>query len=148
MNRRTHALNLVTTAFAGKVDKAGAPYIGHLLAVAGAVDHLGDDYYITALLHDLLDDCPGYTVAALRLLYGDRVATAVGLLSNPDRLPYMAYIRRLASDPIARAVKLADLAHNMDLSRFGTNAGAHGSLMVRYRKAQTYLLDVGGGHVG
>lgn len=145
MTRRELALAIVTRAFAGRVDKAGAPYIEHLKAVAAGVEHLGEAYYIAGLLHDLLEDCPAYTALYVRALFGVEVAEAVVLLTRPNGMPYQAFIERLAGNAIARAVKLADLAHNMDLSRFGANPQGHGSLMPRYLKAREYLLGVGNG---
>ena len=43
--------------------------------------------------------------------------TALALLTHSRAVPYDAYVERLKPNPIARAVKLADLRHNSDLTR-------------------------------
>lgn len=141
MTRVQRALQLVNEAFAGLTDKAGAPMLAHLHYVANGVAHLGEDYYISGLLHDLLElENPRYTERLVRELFGDVVADAVVLLRRPPGMPYRAYIRALKRNAIARAVKLVDLRHNMDLSRFAGNTGLHGGLMGRYRVAVADLL--------
>ena len=60
-------------------------------------------------------------------------------------MPYTEYIRRVKSDPIAKEVKLADIKHNSDQSRF---AGAEGisenkldQLREKYASALEMLLE-------
>ena len=36
---------------------------------------------------------------------------------HDDAVPYMDYVAKLKSNPIARKVKLADLRHNSDITR-------------------------------
>jgi len=50
------AIAIAATAFEGAIDKGGNPYILHCLWVMNAVRHLGEDYMIVAVLHDLLED--------------------------------------------------------------------------------------------
>lgn len=45
------------------------------------------------------------------------VLDAVALLTHADGVDYFDYVRPIKANPIARAVKLADLRHNSDLSR-------------------------------
>ena len=44
---------------------------------------------------------------------------AVALMTHEDDVPYLDYVAKLKGNPIAREVKLADLAHNSDQSRLG-----------------------------
>ena len=39
---------------------------------------------------------------------------------HDDAVPYMDYVAKLKSNPIARKVKLADLRHNSDITRLDT----------------------------
>lgn len=39
------------------------------------------------------------------------------LMTHEKSVPYLAYVEKIKANPIARAVKLADLQHNSDLSR-------------------------------
>lgn len=45
---------------------------------------------------------------------------ALNLLTHNDDTPYMEYVAKIKDNPIAKAVKLADLEHNSDLSRLDT----------------------------
>jgi (p)ppGpp synthase/HD superfamily hydrolase len=101
----------------------GAPYVSHLLAVAGLVlEHGGDeDQAIAALLHDGPEDQGGEaTLAAIRTRFGDRVAGIVAACSDtfdtpkpPWRERKEAYLARLDdSGPAVWAVTLADKVHN------------------------------------
>ncbi|MBE6765946.1 MAG: hypothetical protein E7546_08810 [Ruminococcaceae bacterium] len=48
----------------------------------------------------------------------DRTITdAVALMTHSDGVDYMDYVRMIKENPIAKAVKLADLKHNSDLTR-------------------------------
>ena len=42
---------------------------------------------------------------------------AIRLMTHAEGVPYMDYVSRIKDNPIARAVKLADLAHNSDTTR-------------------------------
>jgi len=100
---------------AGQVDQAGLPYITHPRRVAARLG--SPDEIVTALLHDLMEDTeladtdlhcagvPPHVVEALRLL-----------THAPDE-SYLDYVTRAAANPLARAVKLADIADNSDPAR-------------------------------
>ena len=50
------AIAITATAFEGKFDKGGVPYINHCLHVMRGVIHLGTEAQIAAVFHDLLED--------------------------------------------------------------------------------------------
>jgi hypothetical protein len=45
------------------------------------------------------------------------VTDALELLTHDPEVPYMDYVAKIAENPIAKAVKIADLRHNSDLTR-------------------------------
>ncbi len=98
----------------GQFDKAGIPYIEHPKRVASMVDE--EDAKIVALLHDTVEDTSA-TVEEIRSMFGDRIADAVACLTHDKSVPYMDYLAKIKENDLARKVKLADLKHNMDLSR-------------------------------
>ncbi len=112
------ALQLAYQAHHGQTDKSGLPYIHHPLHLA---EQMPDEIStIVALLHDVLEDT---SMTAEDLLHAGIPAAAVETirhLTHRPEIPYLDYIRALRSDPIAVRVKLADLAHNSDLSRLET----------------------------
>ena len=105
------ALALALTVHRGQRDKMGEPYIRHVVRVAETVS---DDARAAALLHDVIED--GDVTAASLVERGvpDSVVRVVETLTRRDGEEYAAYIERVAEDATARAVKLADLADNLD----------------------------------
>lgn len=99
-----------------QVDKAGMPYILHILHVASNVG--SDEKYIaTALLHDTVEDSD-LTFDDLRKEgIPEDVLDALVLLTHKSDVPYLNYVKEISKNDIARAVKLADLNHNMDIRR-------------------------------
>ena len=72
---------------------------------------------IVALLHDVVEDTR-YTLEDLTAMGFDKVVTdALALLTHDNEVPYMEYVKAIKGNPVARAVKLADLKHNSDLNR-------------------------------
>lgn len=109
------AIEIAARAHAGQRDKAGAPYIFHPLRLMLAVR--GDDARIAAVLHDVVEDTPLDFDDLLREGFSAAVVDAVRALTKHDGEGRIAAAHRAAANPIARAVKLADVTDNMDLSR-------------------------------
>ena len=109
------AARIAYKAHEGAVDGCGMPYIMHPLHVAEQMKD--EETTIVALLHDVVEDTD-VTLDDLRAQgFPESVITAIGLMTHTKDMTYAEYVARLKNDPIARAVKLADLAHNMDESR-------------------------------
>ena len=58
-----------------------------------------------------------YNFRSPRALYPAPAQDAIALMTHDDDTEYMDYVRAIKPNPIAKAVKLADLNHNSDLSR-------------------------------
>lgn len=111
-----HTLIMAVQYHIGQVDKAGEPYILHVLRVALAQrDHLRRQI---GLLHDVLEDCQ-ITTGELRMRGVDcRVLASVESLTRLPGEDYLgSYIPRILVDPLAPEVKLADLDDNLRLLR-------------------------------
>lgn len=134
------AIKLCFEAHDGQVDKSGIPYVHHPLHLAEQMDD--ETSTIAALLHDVVEDTH-YTFEDLELMdFGDEVMTALRLLTHDPSVPYLDYVREIAKDPVATKVKLADLAHNSDLSRLDYEPMEMDLERVRkYQKAREILLD-------
>lgn len=112
------ALKLCFEAHKNQTDKSGMPYVFHPFHLAEQMKD--EDTTIAALLHDVVEDTD-YTVADLKQMgFSPNVIEALELLTHNDDTPYMEYVAKIKNSPIARAVKLADLEHNSDLSRLDT----------------------------
>ena len=124
-------------AHAGQVDKAGKPYIGHPAHVAVSVE--GDKAKAVAWLHDVVEDTP-MTFDDLRAAgIDDEVLAALELLTHGKTVPYMEYVAAIRENDLARTVKLADLAHNSDLSRLPEVTDADLQRVEKYRQAMGLL---------
>ncbi len=122
---------------AGQVDKAGEPYYLHPFAVADAVD--GEEAKAVAYLHDVVEDTDATPEWLAAQGFPANVVEAVDCITRRDGEPYGDYIARVARNGLARAVKMADLKHNLDPSR----RGATDSMRERYAKALAMLEEVG-----
>ena len=109
------AMKLCFDAHKKQVDKSGLPYVFHPFHLAEQMTD--EDTTVVALLHDVVEDSD-YTFADLQELgFSESVLAALRLLTHDESVPYMDYVAAIKKNPIARAVKLADLRHNSDLSR-------------------------------
>lgn len=130
------AYELAKRAHSGQVDKAGVDYINHPVAVSDRV--YSEKEKTVALLHDVVEDT-GITIECLRTLFDNKIVNAVEFLTRKSGESYNAYIRRVAQNPIARHVKIADLSHNMELSRLPVVTEADIKRNEKYRKAMDFL---------
>jgi (p)ppGpp synthase/HD superfamily hydrolase len=116
MSTLERAIVIAAEGHAGVKDKGGAPYILHPLRMMLGLSH--PDERIVAVLHDVCEDCPGWTFDRLRAEgFSDHIVTALDAVTKREGEDYEDFARRAAADPIGRNVKLADLADNCDLSR-------------------------------
>ena len=109
------ALKLCFEAHKDQIDKSGMPYVFHPFHLA---EQMADENTtIVALLHDVIEDTE-YTLDDLRKFgFAEDVLSAISLMTHADDVPYMEYVAQIKTNPIAKAVKLADLKHNSDMSR-------------------------------
>ena len=122
-----------------QVDKSGAPYVFHPFHVAEQMET--EETVAVALLHDVIEDTD-YTLEDLKAMgFPDSVTGALALMTHDDSVPYLDYVAKLKDNPIARAVKLADLRHNSDLSRLDKVDEKALERVEKYRKAIELLTQ-------
>ena len=108
------ALEFATNKHKGQKRIGGDDYITHPIAVYEMVKKqgYGEDYQITALFHDLLEDTDATESEIVE--YGNQnVLTAVKLLTKGKGYDMKSYIENIKNNPIAFAVKSADRLHNL-----------------------------------
>ena len=133
------AMRLCQDAHKSQVDKSGIPYIFHPIHLAEQMQN--EETTIVALLHDVVEDS-SYTFEDLESMgFSERILTAVKLLTREPGVPYMEYIAKIKENPIARTVKLADLAHNSDLSRLKKTDEKVLARVRKYEQAIRILND-------
>jgi (p)ppGpp synthase/HD superfamily hydrolase len=110
------ALRIAYGAHHGQVDKSGAPYIFHPAHLAERMDT--EEEIIVALLHDVVEDS-SVTIDELAAEgFSPAVIDALRLLTHDPETAYLDYVRAIKDNPLAKKVKLADLKHNSDVTRF------------------------------
>lgn len=125
---------LCIKAHAGQVDKGGYPYCMHPIHLAEQMDD--EDSCCLALLHDVVEDCKGYDFHVLEENgFSPKIIEALHLLTHDGGVPYMDYIAAIGENPLARKVKMADLRHNMDITRMNKMPRKYET----YRQALAYL---------
>jgi (p)ppGpp synthase/HD superfamily hydrolase len=128
------AISIAAEAHAGQVDKAGAPYVLHPLRMMLQVSSM--DERIVAVLHDVCEDCPGWTFDRLRGEgFPEHIIEALRSVTKREGEDYESFARRAAANPIGRCVKLADLHDNCDLSRIAAPSERDFHRIEKYRRA-------------
>lgn len=137
MSTVTKAIEIAARAHAEQTDKVGAPYILHPLRLMMQFDT--EIEQIAAVLHDVVEDS-SYRLADLQTEgFSAEVLEIVDLLTHRDEDSYERYIERIHTNPIARRVKLADLADNMDIKRLDQLTPKALARLERYHKAWLFL---------
>lgn len=124
--------------------KQGTMYFTHPLAVSNMLKEkgFGIDYQVAGLFHDLLEDTDS-TYEELVYLSNDEVANAVRLVTKEKGYDMDEYIRRIAANPMARMVKLADRVHNLTEAKFASE-----KFQRKYvKETDAYFIDLAEGTV-
>lgn len=94
---------------------------------------------VAALLHDVTED----TDISFDTLedYGipENILEVLRFLTHDKNVPYFDYVEKIRQNEIAREVKLADLAHNSDLTRLNKVTEADIVRVEKYKKAMEIL---------
>ena len=131
------ALKLCFKAHKRQKDKSGMPYVFHPFHLAEQM--VTEETTIVALLHDVVEDTR-YTFRHLEKMGFEKpIIEALRLLTHNDGSKYMEYVAKIKNNPIAKAVKLADLRHNSDLSRLDSVDNKAIERREKYLKAIEYL---------
>ena len=135
------AMTIAYRAHHGQVDKCGVPYIFHPIHLA---EQMNDEFSCcVALLHDTVEDTDT-TLEELKGIFPKEVTDAVALMTHEEGTDYFDYVRAIRTNPIAKKVKLADLAHNSDQSRcVGSELTEEkkAKWRTKYEKARKILLE-------
>ena len=139
MNDLEKAVQLAVEAHAGDTDKAGATYIRHPLRLMQQMDT--ETERVVAVLHDVVEDT-AYDLDDIEDEFGSEVREAVDGVTKRDDEAYEDLIDRAAANPIARAVKIADLVDNMDITRLDSVDEDLGERLAKYHRSWERLTAI------
>ena len=128
---------IATEDHMGQTDKAGEDYINHPIKVASFCKN-----YVSkcvAMLHDVIEDCGETVDSLIEKGVHPFIAERVLLVSKEEGEHYKDYLDIVAIDAIACEVKLADLRHNLDLSRLKTITAEDRVRAERYQNTFDFL---------
>ena len=131
------ALQISFAAHKNQTDKSGMPYVYHPFHLAEQMDD--ENSVCVALLHDVVEDTDMTLADLIRAGFPKEVTDALALMTHDDLTPYMDYVERLSHNPIAAKVKIADLAHNSDLTRLDVVREKDRERVKKYHKAMKLL---------
>ena len=136
-NQIYKALEIVTTLFERNLDKGGMPYILHLIYVYRHVSTEREK--VVGLLHDTIEDKDVTREDLLDVGFKEYIVDDVVNLTRVKPIEYNDYIDNLIKNGSVEAlhVKLADLEHNMDITRI-KNPSVKEVERVKYRYIPTH----------
>jgi len=133
------AIVLAARKHAGQKDKGAQPYIFHPLRLMFKVKT--PEQQIVAVLHDILEDTNTTIVDLISLGFSQDIVDAVLALTKNEGESRIEAAYRAVKNPIARVVKLADIADNMDLSRISQPTSKDLQRLEEYKQVENILLS-------
>ena len=131
------AYEIAKRAHLGQVDKAGEDYIKHPQKVASFVK--SDEEKAVAYLHDVIEDTELTLEDLHEYEFSKEVIEAVDIITKKKGEDYQSYLNSVKKNKLARAVKLADLRHNSDLTRLTKVTEKDIERKEKYQKALDFL---------
>ena len=132
------AIEIAARTHAGQTDKGGAPYILHPLRVMLRVAPGAQQ--IVAVLHDVVEDSDVTFEDLEREGFSAEVVKGLRAVTKVEGESYEDFVARAALDPVGKAVKLADLMENSDLSRIAEPSQKDLGRVEKYGRAIRYLM--------
>lgn len=133
------AIEIAARTHAGQTDKGGAPYILHPLRVMLRVAPGAQQ--IVAVLHDVVEDSDVTFEDLEREGFAAEVINGLRAVTKVEGESYEDFVARAALDPVGKAVKLADLMENSDLSRIAEPSQKDLERVEKYGRAIRYLME-------
>ena len=134
------AIEIAVEAHKGVKDKGGTPYIVHPLAVMLSLET--ENEKIVGVLHDVVEDSAWTFEKLTDEGFSSEIVDAVRSVTKASEdSDYSDFIRRAKSNPIGRKVKIADLKHNMDVTRIPDLSADDLERLNKYKAALKKLVE-------
>nr|WP_174506007.1 guanosine-3',5'-bis(diphosphate) 3'-pyrophosphohydrolase [Acinetobacter sp. Marseille-Q1620] len=138
MSTLEKAIALAAKKHAGQLDKGQSPYILHPLRLMFKMRT--PQQQIVAVLHDIIEDTDTTVVDLISFGFSQEIIDAILALTKADGETRIEAAYRAVKNPIARLVKLADIADNMDLSRIPHPSAKDLLRLEEYRQVRQILI--------
>ena len=133
------AMQIAYKAHSAQLDVSAVPYIFHPYHIA---EQMNDELTVcAALLHDVIEDTD-ITLEELEKNFPAEIIDVLKLLTHKKGEDYFEYIKRIKENPAAKAVKLADIAHNCDFSRVNANNSVSQDKLEHWRNKYLAALKI------
>lgn len=136
------AIALASEKHMGQFDKAGMPYILHVLKVMHYLKTDDLELMSIAVMHDLVEDTDVTFADLYEMGFSARVVDAVKLLTKMRGQTAKEYLEGIKSNKDAIRVKLADLRHNSDIRRLKGITDKDVARMKKYNEMYLELRDL------
>ena len=132
-----NAITLAVQQHKGQLDKGGQPYILHPLRVMLQLQQ--PDQQIVAVLHDILEDTNTTAQDLQNLGFQTHIIQAIQALTKLPHETRVQAAMRTAQNPLACAVKIADVQDNMNLTRIPNPTARDLARLEEYRQVLEIL---------
>ena len=132
-----NAITLAVQKHAGQLDKGDQSYILHPLRVMLQLQQ--PDQQIVAVLHDILEDTHTTTQDLQNLGFQTHIIQAIQALTKLPQETRVQAAMRTAQNPLACAVKIADVQDNMNLTRIPNPTARDLARLEEYRQVLEIL---------
>lgn len=132
------ALIIMLKAHWKQRDKGNHLYIFHPIRVSRKCK--SKSAKLVALLHDVIEDNPNYSLRDFKFLNEEEKDALVLLTHNKD-VSYFDYVNDIKNNKIAKEVKLSDLKDNSNLDRLLTVTEKDIKRLEKYKVAQKILSN-------
>lgn len=140
------AIQIAQKAHEGQLDKAGHPYIDHPLAVMEQADSV--EGKIVSVLHDAVEDSDLTIADLIAQGFPPEVIDAIAAITKLEDEVYEQYLERVMCNPLALKVKIADMTHNLDISRIANPTKADLARIEKYKEVIKRLRAALDWHLG
>ena len=137
------AIEIAVSAHKGVFDKGGNPYILHPLRVMMSLTT--KDEKIVGVLHDVVEDSEDWDFDKLKAEgFSDTVLDSLRSVTKfSEDEDYDAFIQRGLDNSIGRAVKIADIKDNLDVTRIGELKDKDLKRLNKYKRSLKTLTASG-----
>jgi len=133
------AVGIAAHTHHGALDRGGAPTILHPLRLLRRATT--PEEQLVALLHDTIEDGSWEIDDLEREGFPAPVLAALDCLTKGADEEYLAYIERVAANPLAVRIKLWDLDDNLNVARLARITERDMDRLERYFSARRRLLE-------